>query len=59
MMVMMRTWVKCRVRFVRRALLDGRLFVREGCVDAGEPQEDLEICVTDLTSASLYTDSVG
>jgi hypothetical protein len=28
-------------------------FVRDGCVSAGELREDLETCVTGLTSASL------
>jgi hypothetical protein len=59
-MVMMRRRVMCRVRFVRRALLDVGFFVRESCVDASEvPRRDAETRVTDLTSVSLYTDAVG
>jgi hypothetical protein len=46
----------CRVRFVRRALLDVGIFVKESCADASEvPRRDAETCVTILTSASLYT----
>jgi hypothetical protein len=60
MMVMMRRRAMCRVRFVRRALLNVGIFVRESCVDAGEIlRRDVETCVTDLTSASLYTHAVG
>jgi hypothetical protein len=60
MVMMMRRWAMCRVRFVRRALLDVGIFVRESCADASEvPRRDAETRVTDLTSASLYTHAVG
>jgi hypothetical protein len=59
-MVMMRRRVMCRVRFVRRALLNVGIFVRESCADASEvPRRDAETRVADLTSASLYTHAVG
>jgi hypothetical protein len=56
---MMRRRVMCHVRFVRRALLDVGIFVKESCVDASEvPRRDAETYVTDLTSALLYTYAV-